>query len=83
MVGGIVYEPGSLKANKTGSWRTFRPTIDGAKCIGCGMCKKFCPDVCIEITNKKAGIDYDYCKGCLLCVSVCPVKAISSKEEEK
>jgi len=82
MVGGVVTTPGNLKENKTGSWRSFRPVIDQSKCISCGMCRKFCPDVCIDLTPK-ATVDYDYCKGCLLCVTVCPVKCISSKEEEK
>ncbi len=83
MVGGVVTKVGSLDSNKTGSWRSFRPVIDREKCIGCGLCKKFCPDVCIEIKDKKAEVDYDYCKGCLICKSVCPVQAISSEEEEK
>ncbi|MFC2174583.1 4Fe-4S binding protein [archaeon] len=83
MIGGVVDKPGSLDANKTGGWRSFRPIIDREKCIGCGICKKFCPDVCIEIIKGKSVVDYDYCKGCLICKNLCPVKAISSEEEEK
>ncbi len=83
MVGGIITDVGNIKSNKTGSWRSFRPLIDTAKCIGCGICKKFCPDVCVEIINGKAEVNYDYCKGCLICKGVCPVQAINSQEEEK
>jgi 2-oxoacid:acceptor oxidoreductase delta subunit (pyruvate/2-ketoisovalerate family) len=68
--------------NKTGTWRTFRPIIDNAKCIGCGMCEEVCPDSCVHVINKKAVIDYDFCKGCLICLNQCPVKAIK-KDIEK
>ena len=83
MVGGIITDVGNIKSNKTGSWRTFRPIVDKEKCIGCGTCKKFCPDVSIEIIEGKAVVDYDHCKGCLICKSICPVGAISSEEEAK
>ena len=83
MVGGIITDVGNIKSKKTGSWRTFRPIVDKGKCIGCGTCKTFCPDVSIEIVDGKAIIDYDHCKGCLICKSVCPVGAISSEEEAK
>lgn len=85
-LGAVVDEPGSSKANKTGSWRTFRPLVSD-KCIACGLCVQYCPEGCIRIVEKggkkKAVIDYDYCKGCLICVGQCPSKAITSERERK
>jgi len=73
----------STKENKTGSWKTFKPVVTD-KCIGCGLCAKFCPEGCIEIKEfqgkKKAVINYDYCKGCLICMNQCPVKAIKKEK---
>ncbi len=81
--GGIITDVGNTTINKTGTWRTFRPIVDKDKCIGCGICERFCPDGCIEIINKKCEIDYDYCKGCLICMNECPVKAIDKEIEKK
>lgn len=53
------------------------------KCIGCGMCTKACPTVCIkpigEIVNEKTGrrrhvIDKVSCIKCGACMSTCPPK---------
>lgn len=78
--GAIVWEPGSSKKNKTGSWRTFRPVVT-EKCVGCGTCVKFCPEGVITIEEGKAKIDYDYCKGCLICMKECPFQAIKKVKE--
>lgn len=82
-VGAIITEPGSSRATKTGSWRTFRPCVDAPKCTGCGICATFCPEGCIDIIEKKAVIDYDYCKGCMICKKECPFSAIRQETEEK
>lgn len=74
---------GSMLYNKTGAWRNIRPVIDREKCIQCGICWKFCPDVAIYIENEFPAIDYDYCKGCGLCAEECPPKCIVMVEEEK
>ena len=82
-IGCVVEKPASTKANKTGSWRSFRPILDQAKCIKCSTCWKVCPDCAIEFIDGKYLINYDYCKGCLICLNECPVKAISQELEEK
>ncbi|ABR56858.1 pyruvate synthase subunit PorD [Methanococcus aeolicus] len=83
-IGAIIYEPGSSRNNKTGSWRVFIPTMDSDKCIMCENCFIFCPDSSIiEGEDGKFKIDYDYCKGCLICVEECPVNAVTSAREEK
>ena len=76
----IVVAPNSALKNKTGAWRTFKPTVDLTKCIGCGVCVKVCPEGTIDLIDikgqKKSQINYDYCKGCGVCSAQCPVKAI-------
>lgn len=73
---------GKMSANKTGSWRSERPVIDKAKCTGCMICWKFCPEACIA-PEKPLKIDLDYCKGCGICWVECPVGAISVVEEKR
>ncbi|MBL7158836.1 MAG: 4Fe-4S binding protein [Candidatus Omnitrophica bacterium] len=83
-IGGLIEEAGTAKEYKTGSWRTFRPVIDKAKCINCLQCWMHCPDSCIKVKDSKMeGFDYDYCKGCGICASVCPVKCIKMKPDVK
>jgi pyruvate ferredoxin oxidoreductase delta subunit len=76
--GCMALEPGSSRLNKTGSWRTYKPILDKDKCIKCGICFIFCPDVAISPDFE---INYDYCKGCGICAHECPVKAITMIEE--
>ena len=85
----ITAQPNTTLANKTGSWRTYRPKTDLNKCISCGICPKVCPDGVIVMRKTpnyeklKPVTDYDYCKGCGICAEECPVKAIEMELEEK
>jgi 2-oxoisovalerate ferredoxin oxidoreductase delta subunit len=74
---------GSMLYNKTGAWRNIRPEVDRAKCIQCGICWKFCPDVSIDIVDNWPVVDYDFCKGCGICAEECPTKCIVMVEEVK
>ncbi|MEM2868881.1 MAG: 4Fe-4S binding protein [Thermoplasmata archaeon] len=69
---------------KTGSWRTFRPVVELAKCKKCWICWKFCPDVSVRIREDGKGVefDYDHCKGCGICANECPAGAIQMVPEE-
>lgn len=68
--------PGSFDVNKTGSWRTFAPVLDDAKCTNCLICWFYCPDGAIVRGEKHVSVNYDYCKGCGVCVEVCAPKAL-------
>jgi len=79
-LGAAVLEPGSIKRNKTGSWRVLRPVRNKELCNKCMICWQFCPDNAI---NKDLTVDYDYCKGCGICAQVCPRQGIKMVKEEK
>ncbi len=73
---------GGIYKLDTASWRDFRPVIDKAKCIECGICLTLCPVCAIIREGKKYEITYDYCKGCGLCAHECPKKAIDMIPEQ-
>lgn len=70
-----------MSLNKTGSWRTMAPKLHDAKCTGCQLCWKFCPDACIGMVDGKPVVDMDHCKGCGICAAECPPKALTMVEE--
>ncbi|RLG13044.1 pyruvate ferredoxin oxidoreductase [Candidatus Pacearchaeota archaeon] len=83
-IGMYILEPGNSVKFKTGDWRSFRPVLDKEKCIKCGQCYVFCPD--LAYTKDEEGyfiVNLDYCKGCGICASVCPKKAITMVLEEE
>ena len=47
-VGCVVSEPGNASQYRTGDWRSVRPVWDTDKCIRCGVCYIFCPDMAIQ-----------------------------------
>ncbi len=66
------------KANRTGFWKTFKPVLDAEKCIKCGICWKFCPDVAVIMKpGELPSFDLEHCKGCGICANECPKKAIT------
>ncbi len=56
--------------------RKIKIEIDKKKCVGCGICVKYCPEGAIFIVNGKAFIDKSLCKECLICVEECPFRAV-------
>ena len=69
------YDSGWLETKNSG-WRSQTPIVDSEKCVGCGLCYKYCPDGVISIREKKALVDYDFCKGCGICETICKCQAI-------
>lgn len=52
-------------------------TIDTAKCNGCNICAKICPQKILKITAKKAAVmDQERCMGCFGCEDECSTGAI-------
>ena len=70
-----------MSENLTRDWRSVTPHIDGAKCTGCQLCWKFCPEACVDITDKVPKIDMHYCKGCGVCAEECPAHCVHMSEE--
>ncbi len=62
-------------------WRTFRPVMNGQKCVKCQKCWLICPEGVIDRTVTPYSIDYNFCKGCGLCAYECPTKAITMVKE--
>lgn len=58
---------------------------DEDKCVGCGLCPKWCFYDAITIAEKngkkKSVIDPALCDGCGLCAALCPADAITMKGE--
>jgi len=73
---------GTMRVNKTASWRSIRPILDPNKCTRCMICWKYCPEPAIFPTDPPT-IDYDFCKGCGICIEECPFDAIDSETEGK
>ena len=83
-VGCVVKESGNACQYKTGDWRSLRPVVDKEKCIQCGICYIFCPDMAIGKTDD----DYFeanlyYCKGCGICAKECFTGCITMVPEEE
>jgi len=83
-LGCAIVKPGSSAELKTGDWRSQRPVTDFEKCIQCGQCYIFCPDM--VYTQNELGFyqpNLYYCKGCGICARECPADAISMVEESE
>lgn len=53
-----------------------------ASCIGCGKCRKICPQQCIS-AGTPYEINQNHCLHCGLCFENCPVKAITIRSVQK
>ena len=78
---GTYHEAGYL-VTKNAGWRSIRPVVDTAKCVGCLQCYLYCPDGAIFKTDKAVAVDYDFCKGCGICKKICKTGAIEMEAEK-
>ena len=82
--GAIIDKPGNMKDAKKVSFTNEKPVTDYKKCIKCGRCWMFCPDMAFE--QRKDGYFKNnllFCKGCGICANVCPLKCIKMELIEK
>lgn len=81
-LGCSLVEPGSAGQLKTGDWRSAYPVTDFEKCVKCGKCYIFCPDM-VYSRNAEGFYEqnYYYCKGCGICARECPTDAIKMVQE--
>jgi pyruvate ferredoxin oxidoreductase gamma subunit len=78
----LIFAVANTAPRHTGSWRTFRPVIDRARCTRCSICFIRCPDGAFRPDAEGyPAIDADNCKGCLICCEECPVGCIHEEKE--
>ena len=65
------------RAGKMEMHAAGKPTVDHAKCVGCGRCVKICAHDAPQVQAGKATIDHAKCVGCGRCIGVCPMDAIT------
>ncbi len=79
LLGGVIqgFPMGVAKTN-------FTLQIDPESCIGCGLCKKSCNVVALELvgtsngkSKKRMTVNVDNCLGCGACITACPTRSLS------
>ncbi len=55
--------------------------VEKHRCVGCGECRKVCPQDAITVTDRKASIETALCIGCGECLTVCQNKSIMTNWE--
>lgn len=81
--GFVLTEIATSRYYQTGDWRSLRPVWDNSRCIRCGVCWIYCPDM--AVVRRADGYfeaDYTYCKGCGICARECVTQCIEMKEEK-
>lgn len=57
--------------------RWLTPSVDAAKCIGCGLCAQICPVRNIRLEPQGKAVIGKRCSQCLACVHWCPHQAVT------
>ncbi|MFV0516484.1 MAG: DUF362 domain-containing protein [Aminipila sp.] len=66
-----------MEDNRTSLNKKQVAFIDGKKCVGCGSCKRNCPEDAINRGSEFYIVNKDKCVGCGICITKCPADAIS------
>ena len=54
-----------------------KPSVNKAKCTGCGTCVNVCPAAVFGLKENKSNVvKPDACIACIACVNACPEQAI-------
>jgi len=79
--GAVIDNPGSSVEGRKVSFRNYKPVINYEKCIKCGRCWMFCPDIAYKRRQDGHFENIEaFCKGCGICARVCPQKCITMEE---
>jgi hydrogenase-4 component H len=82
---GRVTLPYPLAPGKVPNGFRGRPSIDGAKCLGCGACAEVCPPRLIEVRDqggtRRIALNYSRCTYCGRCQEICPSGSMVCTEE--
>jgi len=79
LLGGVIrgFPMGVAKTN-------FTLQINQETCVGCGLCKKSCNVIALELVDsqksekkKQMSVNRDHCLGCGACISSCPTQSLS------
>ena len=70
------------RAGKLEQHSNVSPEVSPVKCIGCGICLKWCPAGAILLEGRKAVIIKNKCIGCGECTVTCKIGAIEIKWSE-
>lgn len=74
---------GSVPEAKAASKKSSKPDkiyYIGHQCIGCQVCRAFCPAGAIEYGDCRNEIDQEKCEHCGTCYEECPICVISETE---
>jgi uncharacterized Fe-S center protein len=75
--GGALKNIGMGSASKAGKYAMHnesKPSLNLSRCIGCGICAKFCAQGALKLEGGKIKIDIGKCAGCGQCIVNCAQK---------